>query len=216
MVVPRFLISGQTSAQYFVQATTRSRRPMAARITVALGCKETIRCGVWSEGTINQSYKGWVLDPEKRKALQATSLRRERRSLLRLRFPLTCWQVTILAMYSSQLLDHFEHPRNPGEVVDSDATAQVENPACGDILKLSMKVTNGHIDEIRFLAKGCVPAMACASALTELVKGKTLEGAGRLLREELVEAVGGLPETSMHASHLAMDAITAALKQVSR
>jgi len=119
-------------------------------------------------------------------------------------------------MYSSQLLDHFEHPRNPGEIVDSDATAQVENPACGDILKLSMKVTNGHIDEIRFLAKGCVPAMACASALTELVKGKTLEGAGRLLREELVQAVGGLPETSMHASHLAMDAITAALKQVSR
>ena len=117
-------------------------------------------------------------------------------------------------MYSSQLLDHFEHPRNPGEIVDSDATAQVENPACGDILKLSMKVTNGHVAEIRFLAKGCVPAMACGSALTELVKGKSVEEARRLRREELVQAVGGLPEASGHASHLAMDALVAALEQL--
>jgi len=117
-------------------------------------------------------------------------------------------------MYSPHLLDHFEHPRNPGEIVDSDATAQVENPACGDMLKLSMKVTNGHIDEIRFLAKGCVSAMACASALTELVKGKSVEEARRLRREELVQAVGGLPEASVHASHLAMDALVAALEQL--
>ena len=117
-------------------------------------------------------------------------------------------------MYSPQLLDHFEHPRNPGEVVDADATVRLENPACGDILKLSMKVTNGHIDEIRFLAKGCVPAMACASALTELVKGQSVEAARRLRREELVEAVGGLPEASGHASHLAIEALVAALKQL--
>jgi nitrogen fixation NifU-like protein len=117
-------------------------------------------------------------------------------------------------MYSPQLLDHFEHPRNPGEVADPDATVQLENPACGDILKLSMKLRNGHIAEIRFLAKGCVPAMACASALTELVKGRSVEAAGKLRREELVQAVGGLPETSTHASHLAMDALAAALKQL--
>jgi nitrogen fixation NifU-like protein len=117
-------------------------------------------------------------------------------------------------MYSRQVLDHFEHPRNPGEVVDSDATVQVENPACGDILKLSMKVANGHILDIRFLAKGCVPAMACGSALTELVKGKTVAAAGQLRREEVVQAVGGLPEASAHASHLAMDALAAALNQI--
>jgi nitrogen fixation NifU-like protein len=117
-------------------------------------------------------------------------------------------------MYSPQLLDHFEHPRNPGEVANPDATVQVENPACGDILKLSVKVANGHIAEIRFLAKGCVPAMACGSALTELVKGRTVGGARRLRREELVLAVGGLPEASTHASHLAMDALAAALKQL--
>ena len=117
-------------------------------------------------------------------------------------------------MYSPQLLDHFEHPRNPGEVANPDASVQVENPACGDILKLSMRIADDHIAEIRFLAKGCVPAMACGSVLTELVKGKGVETARRLRREELVKAVGGLPDASNHASHLAMDALAAALKQL--
>jgi nitrogen fixation NifU-like protein len=117
-------------------------------------------------------------------------------------------------MYSPQLLDHFEHPRNPGEVLNPDATVRVENPACGDILKLSAKITNGQIEEIGFLAKGCVPAMACGSALTELVKGRTVEEVRRLRREEIVLAVGGLPAASIHASHLAMDALGALLRQV--
>jgi nitrogen fixation NifU-like protein len=117
-------------------------------------------------------------------------------------------------MYSAQLLDHFEHPRNPGEVANPDATVQVENPACGDILKLSLKVAQGRIAEIRFLAKGCVPAIACGSVLTELVRGITLEAARGLRREEIVQAVGGLPEASAHASHLAMDALAAVLKGV--
>jgi len=117
-------------------------------------------------------------------------------------------------MYSPQLLDHFQNPRNPGEVLNPDAAVQLENPACGDILKLSMRITNGHIAEICFLSKGCVPAMACGSALTELVKGRSVEAASRLRREELVEAVGGLPEASTHASHLAMDALAAVLKQI--
>jgi len=117
-------------------------------------------------------------------------------------------------MYSPQLLDHFGNPRHPGEVANPDATAQVENPACGDILKLSLKVADGRISEIRFLAKGCVPAMACASALTALVQGRTLQGARKLRREEIVNAVGGLPEASTHASYLAMDALAAVLKQL--
>lgn len=121
---------------------------------------------------------------------------------------------TIVAMYSQQLLDHFEHPRNAGEAANPDASAQLENPACGDILKLTMKVVEGCVAEIRFLAKGCVSTMACGSALTELVKGRTVEAARRLRREEVVEAVGGLPEASAHASHLAMDALAAVLKQI--
>jgi nitrogen fixation NifU-like protein len=117
-------------------------------------------------------------------------------------------------MYSPQLLDHFEHPRNAGDVENPDASVQVENPVCGDILKLTLKIAHGRITEIGFRCKGCVPAMACASALTELVKGKNLDEVGQLRREDLVESVGGLPETSTHASHLAMDALAAALKQL--
>ena len=115
-------------------------------------------------------------------------------------------------MYSPQLLDHFQNPRNPGVVARPDAFARVENPACGDILELSMKISEGRILEIRFRAKGCVPAMACGSALTELLMGKTSEEARRVLRDEVVLAVGGLPPASIHASHLAIDALTAAFQ----
>jgi nitrogen fixation NifU-like protein len=110
-------------------------------------------------------------------------------------------------MYSPQLLNHFEHPRNPGEVVGPSASAQVENPACGDVLKLTIRIEAGRIAEIRFLAKGCVAAIACGSALTELAQGRTVEEFRELRREELVQAVGGLPEASVHASHLAVDAL---------
>ncbi len=117
-------------------------------------------------------------------------------------------------MYSPQLLDHFQNPRNAGEITDPDASVQLENPACGDILKLTLRVTDGRIAEIRFLAKGCVPAMACGSLLTELVQGRTVKEASKLRREELVQAIGGLPEASSHAGHLAIDALAAALKEV--
>lgn len=117
-------------------------------------------------------------------------------------------------MYSPELLDHFERPRNAGEIAHPDASAQVENPACGDILKLTLKLVDGRIGEIRFLAKGCVPAMACASALTELVKGKTVPESRKLRREEIVTAVGGLPEAALHASHLAVDALAAVLNKI--
>jgi nitrogen fixation NifU-like protein len=119
-------------------------------------------------------------------------------------------------MYSPQVLDHFEHPRNPGAVEDPDASVQIENPACGDILKLTLRLSNDRIEEIRFLARGCVASMACASALTELVSGKTVEQARELNREDVLTAVGGLPAASFHATHLAIDALAAALDQLKR
>lgn len=119
-------------------------------------------------------------------------------------------------MYSAQILDHFQNPRNAGEVEAPDASVQIENPGCGDVLKLTIRVEGERIVEIRFLAKGCVPAMACGSALTQLVKGKTIAEAESLRRDELVEAVGGLPEASTHAGHLAMDALAAMVSQVKR
>jgi len=117
-------------------------------------------------------------------------------------------------MYSSQVLDHFEHPRNAGVMADADASARIENPACGDVLELAVKIAEGRIAEIRFRAKGCVAAIACGSAITELVNGKTVAEARELSREELVRAVGGLPAASSHASHLAMDTLTAVLNKL--
>jgi nitrogen fixation protein NifU and related proteins len=117
-------------------------------------------------------------------------------------------------MYSPEVLDHFEHPRNAGTVAEPDASVQIENPACGDILKLSLKLDGNRIEGIRFLAKGCVCSMACGSALTELAIDKTVEQARELTRDRLVKAVGGLPPASTHAAQLAIDALASALDMI--
>jgi len=117
-------------------------------------------------------------------------------------------------VYSSQVLDHFEHPRNSGVLDHPDASVQLENPVCGDVLKLSAKVVEGKISEIKFLAQGCVPAIACGSALSELVKGMTINQASALDRSVLITALGQLPEASSHALALAMDALSGLLKRL--
>jgi nitrogen fixation NifU-like protein len=117
-------------------------------------------------------------------------------------------------MYSAQLLDHFQHPRNAGDISGADARAEIENPVCGDILRLTLKITGGRISEVRFKAKGCVPSIACASALTELVQDKSLKEARELDRNHLIAAVGGVPQASIHAAQLALDALFAALDQL--
>ncbi len=117
-------------------------------------------------------------------------------------------------MYSVQLLDHFEHPRNAGELVDADASAEIENPVCGDIIRISLKLNGGKIAEIRFKAKGCVPAIACGSAVTTLALGKLPVEARQIKIEKIVEAVGGLPPASNHAAQIALDALRAALAKV--
>jgi NifU-like protein involved in Fe-S cluster formation len=117
-------------------------------------------------------------------------------------------------VYSAELLDHFENPRNAGALDDPDASAQLENPACGDVLELSLKLSGRNISEIRFRAKGCVPAMACGSAITELTKNKDIDEARKVSREELVRKVGGLPQASAHASHLAIDTLSALLQKL--
>jgi nitrogen fixation NifU-like protein len=122
---------------------------------------------------------------------------------------------TIQTVYSSRVLDHFENPRNAGELACPDLTAQLENPACGDILRLTLKVADGRIAAICFRAKGCVATVACASALTEMVGQQEIATVRLLRREQLIAAVGGLPKTSLHASHLAIDTLAAALAQLS-
>ena len=119
-------------------------------------------------------------------------------------------------MYSARFLDHFQNPRNVGELTDADAAAEIENPVCGDVLRLTLKISAGRITQAKFKAKGCVAAIACGSALTELVVGKTLSEAGSLRRDDVISAVGGLPHASTHAAQLAMDALSLALSRVER
>lgn len=117
-------------------------------------------------------------------------------------------------MYSTELLDHFQNPRNVGDVANADASVEIENPVCGDIIRLSLKLQDGRITDIRFKAKGCVPAMACGSVLTELAQGKTAVEARLLKRDDVIKAVGSLPNASTHAAQLALDALSAALEKV--
>jgi len=114
-------------------------------------------------------------------------------------------------MYSAKLLDHFEHPRHAGDLQKPSAQARVENPACGDVLGLAIHVEGDRIREIAFKAKGCVPAMACASAVTELVRGKSIDEAASVTKEDLRMAVDGVPPASGHALELAIEAVQAVL-----
>lgn len=115
-------------------------------------------------------------------------------------------------MYSATLLDHFEHPRNSGELPAATVRVRVENPVCADVLEVALLVIQGKIAEIRFKAKGCVPCVACASMMTELVKGKTLS-TEELTVAEINERLGGLPAASSHAAQLAVDAFLEARTQ---
>lgn len=110
-------------------------------------------------------------------------------------------------MYSARLLEHFEHPRNAGDLPDANARVRMDNPACGDILELSAKIQDGVVQEVRFRAKGCVPAMACGSALVSLIEGKRLDEAITLKKEDVLREVDGVPPASGHAVHLALEAL---------
>jgi nitrogen fixation NifU-like protein len=117
-------------------------------------------------------------------------------------------------MYSAKLLDHFENPRHAGDVPGADASAEVENPVCGDVLRLTLKVLGHQIAKVGFKAKGCVPVMACGSALSEMVWGKSVLEAKGLAPDDVIAAVGGVPPASTHAAQLAVDALRAALRQI--
>ena len=117
-------------------------------------------------------------------------------------------------MYSKRVLDHFQQPRNAGELPGADAEVEVENPACGDILRVAAKLDGQRISDVRFRARGCTASIAAGSAVTEMLKGRTLDEARALRREDLVEALGGLPNESMHASYLAVDAVKMLLQKL--
>jgi nitrogen fixation NifU-like protein len=116
-------------------------------------------------------------------------------------------------MYSEKVMEHFQNPRNMGEIEDADGVGDVGNPKCGDMMRITIKVdpNNGTISDIKFKTFGCGAAIATSSMVTELVKGKTLEEALAVSNKSVAEALGGLPPVKMHCSVLAEQGIAAAL-----
>src|SRR5580658_8926851 len=113
-------------------------------------------------------------------------------------------------MYSERLLDHFQNPRNVGELPPPAVMVEVSNPVCGDILRLSVEFRDGRVAEARYKTRGCTASIAAGSALTELLIGKTPAEIAALRPEDVEDAVGGLSAESKHAARLAVDAARAA------
>jgi nitrogen fixation NifU-like protein len=114
-------------------------------------------------------------------------------------------------MYSEILKDHLARPRHAGELRDADVRADETNPVCGDRLSIFMRLRDGSIEAASFLAYGCAPTLACGSALVEMIEGMTLEDAAHVSREDLISALGGLPQRKRHAAALAIETLRAAL-----
>ena len=119
-------------------------------------------------------------------------------------------------LYNKTVMDHFMNPRNMGDLSDADGVGEVGAAACGDIMKMSLKVENGRITDARFKTFGCGSAIASSSMATELIKGRTLEEAMSFSNQEVVEALGGLPPVKIHCSVLAEEALKAALEDYVR
>jgi nitrogen fixation NifU-like protein len=109
-------------------------------------------------------------------------------------------------MFSRQVLDHFQDPRNAGELEHPTASVEVSNPVCGDVLRLAVKVEQGRVVQARFLCRGCTTSIACASKLTELLIGGSPDSLGQISVEILAQSLDGLPAETMHGAHLAIDA----------
>ncbi len=113
-------------------------------------------------------------------------------------------------------MDHFKNPRNMGEMKDADAVGEYGNPICGDLMHIYIKVKemNGQkiIDDISFQTFGCAAAIATSSMITEIAKGKTLDDASNITRDDVAESLDGLPPIKLHCSNLAADALREAIK----
>jgi nitrogen fixation NifU-like protein len=115
-------------------------------------------------------------------------------------------------MYSQRLLDHFQNPRNVGELDPPAVSVEVSNPACGDILRLSVRFENGVATEARYKTRGCTASIAAGSALTEWITGKSRTELTKLAPETIEEAVGGLEPESKHAAVLCIAGLRAVLR----
>jgi len=119
-------------------------------------------------------------------------------------------------MYSQKVMEHFMNPRNVGEVEEPDGVGEVGNPVCGDVMRITIKVVDDRIADIKFKTLGCGAAIATSSIITEMAKGMTLEEALRIDRKTVAEALGGLPPNKMHCSNLAADGLHKAIEDYYR
>jgi len=115
-------------------------------------------------------------------------------------------------MFTPAVLDHFQNPRNAGELPDANVRIESSNPVCGDVLQLAARIETGTVCEIRFLCRGCTASIACASVLTELVQGRELRALRDVTPESLAASLGGLPPASFHAATLSHDALQQLLR----
>ena len=119
-------------------------------------------------------------------------------------------------LYNQTVMDHFMNPRNMGDLKDADGVGEVGAAACGDIMKISIKIKDGKIEDARFKTFGCGSAIASSSMATELIKGRTVNDALKFSNQEVVDALGGLPPVKIHCSVLAEEALKAALEDYVR
>ena len=117
-------------------------------------------------------------------------------------------------MFSDAILDHFQNPRNAGDLPGADAKIEVSNPVCGDVLQLAVRLENEKIVEARFLCRGCTTSIACASLLTEQLLQRTLSAARLITAQSLSESLGGLPAATFHGAELAADAVQTMLRNI--
>lgn len=119
------------------------------------------------------------------------------------------------SLYSKEVMDHFENPRNIGEIANADGVGKVGNPVCGDVMMLTIKVgkknEKEYIEDIKFKTFGCAAAIATSSMITEMAKGKTLEEAYNIERKDVSKSLGGLPPVKEHCSNLSADALKKAI-----
>lgn len=119
-------------------------------------------------------------------------------------------------MYTEKVMEHFQNPRNVGEIENPDGVGEVGNAKCGDIMKMYLKIEDGVIEDVKFKTFGCGSAIASSSMATELIKGKTIEEAMGLTNKAVADALDGLPPVKMHCSVLAEQAIKSALLDYSK
>ena len=114
-------------------------------------------------------------------------------------------------LYSDKVMDHFNNPRNVGVIEDADGVGEVGNPVCGDMMKITIRVDDDHIDDVKFQTLGCGAAIATSSIVTEMARGMTLEEAVAISKKQVADELGGLPPAKMHCSVLATDGLKVAV-----